>query len=418
MGGDAEVVVEGGHDLLEVDRSVLGMFAETIGRADDLAGPHAAAGEEGGGDGGPVVAAGVLVDPRRPAELAPGDDGRVLEHVVGVEVFDQGAHALVELGAVVADEGEVLTVAVPAAITQGHNPRTGLDEAPGDQQLVVDRRGPVVLELIGLAVAVTLPDPRVFLAQVEGVDELAGGEDVEGDRRVLIHPGDGSVGIDLAPEGVERLEQAASVGQLLQRDPPELHVIQRGPVGLERRVRRPEEADRAGIRPGGVSGPCGQADERRDAGVDRPLQLGDRGSQARVAADDPEVALLPPGVALEGFVAVGHADDGPDDRRLVHHLRDPREDLADLDAGDVGGDRLELAPDLGGGLGLDVPHVLVRRPAAEEDVDHRLVRRFLRRGRPAGLGADEVGEGQGGGPERQPADLEEPAPADAVAVTP
>jgi hypothetical protein len=50
-----------------------------------------------------------------------------------------------------------------------------------------------------------------------------------------------------------------------------------------------------------------------------------------------------------------------------------REDLADLDAGDLRRDRLKLAADFGRGLGLDVPQVLVRRAAAEEDVDDRLV---------------------------------------------
>ena len=65
--------------------------------ADDLAAADAAAGEEGAVDLRPVVAAGGLVDPGGPAELAPGDHRHVVEQAAGVEVFDQGAEALVEL---------------------------------------------------------------------------------------------------------------------------------------------------------------------------------------------------------------------------------------------------------------------------------------------------------------------------------
>ena len=44
----------------------------------------------------PVVAAGVLVDLRRAAELAPHDDRHVLVQPAVVQVFDQCGHALVE----------------------------------------------------------------------------------------------------------------------------------------------------------------------------------------------------------------------------------------------------------------------------------------------------------------------------------
>ena len=81
----------------------------------------------------------------------------------------------------------------------------------------------------------------------------------------------------------------------------------------------------------------------------------------------------PAGVALKRLVAV--------DRR-----RPPSESRHSLSmiAGDLGKTSpiwmpgtlveigLKLAADLRGGLGLDLPHVLVRRSAAQEDVDHRL----------------------------------------------
>ena len=71
-----------------------------------------------------------------------------------------------------------------------------------------------------------------------------------------------------------------------------------------------------------------------------------------------------------------------------------REQLADLDAGHVGLDRLELAADLARGVGLEVPHVLVRRPAGQVDVDDRLV---LRAAALVGLGAKQVGQRQPAG---------------------
>ncbi len=45
----------------------------------------------------------------------------------------------------------------------------------------------------------------------------------------------------------------------------------------------------------------------------------------------------PAGHALERVVAAAGADDGADDRALVHAGGDARKDFADLDAGDVGG---------------------------------------------------------------------------------
>src|SRR4051794_38968273 len=109
-------MVDGGDHLAEGDGPRRRELAQAVGAADDLAGPHAATGQQGTAHLRPVVAAGAVVDARRAAELAPDDDGRVVEHAAHVEVLDQGAEALVELAAVIADEVEVLAVAVPAAV--------------------------------------------------------------------------------------------------------------------------------------------------------------------------------------------------------------------------------------------------------------------------------------------------------------
>src|SRR2546426_5292587 len=71
---DAEVVIERGEDVAELDRPVRCLAAEAISRANHLPGLHAAAGQQSAGNTRPMIATGVLVDRRRAAKLAPDDD--------------------------------------------------------------------------------------------------------------------------------------------------------------------------------------------------------------------------------------------------------------------------------------------------------------------------------------------------------
>src|SRR5262249_53341504 len=64
-------------------------------------------------------------------------------------------------------------------------------------------------------------------------------------------------------------------------------------------------------------------------------------------------------------------DEGADDGELVHLPGDGWQHLADLDAGGLGLDRLELAA--GRGIGLEVPQVHVTGPAAHPEDDKALV---------------------------------------------
>ena len=63
------------------------------------------------------------------------------------------------------------------------------------------------------------------------------------------------------------------------------------------------------------------------------------------------------------------ADDGADDGQLVPHTGLQWEQLADLHAGDVGGDRLELAADTTWRLWLEVERFLLRRAAPHEQLN-------------------------------------------------
>ena len=85
------------------------------------------------------------------------------------------------------------------------------------------------------------------------------------------------------------------------------------------------------------------------------------------------------GHALEARMLVELADERADHRQLVHDGRRSGQQLADLDSRQLRGDRLELAADSRGSIGLEVERVLVRQAAREVDHDHRLVRRPSRR---------------------------------------
>ena len=73
VGVDAEVAVDGGQQIVGVERAVAGASADLVRRADDLAGADAAAGNQDAHRARPVVAANLAVvefQPRRPAEFA------------------------------------------------------------------------------------------------------------------------------------------------------------------------------------------------------------------------------------------------------------------------------------------------------------------------------------------------------------
>ena len=133
---DAELVIEGGEDVLIVHGPILRFFAQAVGRTDDLAHAHAAAGQEGARRLGPVVAAGGFVDAWSAAEFAPGDDADILVEAAGVQVFDQGGDSLIELVELRRKLGEVAAVPVPATEREGDATGPGLDQAPGQEELV------------------------------------------------------------------------------------------------------------------------------------------------------------------------------------------------------------------------------------------------------------------------------------------
>ena len=83
--------------------------------------------------------------------------------------------------------------------------------------------------------------------------------------------------------------------------------------------------------------------------------------------------------------------EGADLRKLVHHAGDAGQMLADVNAGDVGRDALEIASHLDRGVGLEVERVNRAQATFEEDIDERLV---LRGGRGPGGPREQARERQ------------------------
>ena len=111
---DAQRQAERGEEVGRVGRPLLDRRAVAAGLADRLAALDAAAGQHGAPGVREVVAALLLVDLRRAAELAhPDDQGRV-EQAALLQVVHQRAQAGVERAAQVLDRVEVVGRACPS----------------------------------------------------------------------------------------------------------------------------------------------------------------------------------------------------------------------------------------------------------------------------------------------------------------
>ena len=197
------------------------------------------------------------------------------------------------------------------------------------------------------------------LRDVEGLEHPARGEDLEGTLGEAVHaPRSASSWSKAAAEVVELAQQRAAAGEALgsiaasSRLSPDAAgaacCAARLRLGAERRERgvgQAQVARVAGVAPARLAGPGREPDERRDVGVDRPLETRDDRPQAGPAplrlADQVAVA----GQALAGRVVAARPDDRADHRELVHHPRQPGHVLADVEPRHVGRDRPELAAD-------------------------------------------------------------------------
>ncbi len=84
-----------------------------------------------------MVAACVLVDLGGAAELAPDHHGDVALESAAVNVVDQRRDTLVEHRQVLAEPVEVAPVRIPESVRDCDATRPGLNQAAGDQELLV-----------------------------------------------------------------------------------------------------------------------------------------------------------------------------------------------------------------------------------------------------------------------------------------
>ncbi len=183
--------------------------------------------------------------------------------------------------------------------------------------------------------------------------------------------------------------------------------LERVALDLERAVRRAEVA-RSDAR--GTVSQRGERDVGRDA-LPRRQQPRRQGPRRGVLQRRPRP--VPRGhVDRARTVGADRVAQRTDQHAAVHDLRQPRHVLADGDPRRRRGDRAELAADLLGGVGLEVPHVDRRRTPGEPDLDHP-GRRFLHPGvrRVRGLGPQRVGQAHS----QQPGHAD---PQDVAAVEP
>ena len=138
-----------------------------VGFADDLARAKAAAGDHRGARFGPVVAAVAAADARSTAELAPQDNGHIVQHIPLGQVGNQRVEADVEQRELLPHVDEVLLVRVPVADLQRDDRNARLDQPAGEQELPAV----VAVEIAGLG---------GLTVEIEGFAGLGGGDDVDG----------------------------------------------------------------------------------------------------------------------------------------------------------------------------------------------------------------------------------------------
>ena len=275
---------------------------------------------------------------------------------------------------------------------------------------VVARRA--VAEVLGIALTVPLAHLGIFLLQIHGIRHLAAGEHAQSLLGKGIHAGQLAAVIDIAPELVKPGQQRTPRAKTVLGHVVEGQVILAMVSGLERAMAYAKEARLAA---GPIRRmPClrSQANERRDAGLGGALQLGNRrpdaGPSAGRLAGGVKGRPLAAAVAHERIVRSirrpnNRADAGP----FIHDARHVRQQLADLDAGHVGGNGVQDASIFLRRVGLEINEILMRRRAGHVDHDHGLV--IAPHARGGLLGGEQLRQGQTA--ERPHAQEIPPAPA-------
>ena len=154
-------MVQRGKHLHEMHRSLGGFPPKPIGRTDHLPVFHSAPGKERAGDAGPMVAAAVLVDLRRSAELSPDADCHILIQAAVVQVLNQSRDALIKHRHVLAGIAVIVSVPIPKTECHRHHPHAGLHQPTRHKELFKNSRRRVTANRL-VALAVHLDCARVL----------------------------------------------------------------------------------------------------------------------------------------------------------------------------------------------------------------------------------------------------------------
>jgi hypothetical protein len=179
-----------------------------------------------------VVAADLLADDWRAAEFAPHDYAHIIFQAAIAQVVEQGREGVVEDGKILAlaVENRVVRAAVPIplAVVHRHHAAAGFDQPAGEQKALRHARGAVAVDVFGfVAGSVASDGSRVFLRQVESIDQARRRENVE---RLLAHriePVEAAGTVDVAPQPIDAGQQRAAIAEASGRDALQHHVVAR-----------------------------------------------------------------------------------------------------------------------------------------------------------------------------------------------
>ena len=188
---DTNGMIDRGGDIggaEELCGRIGGLF---VAGSDDLADFRAGTGEEERAASSPVVSAATFVDLRGPAEFGEKHDQRVVEQPALLEIADERGERLIHAGDVIATHrhladvrklllGDVVVVPQVSvvrviAVIDHDESRARFNESRGHQTTATD-----------LCAAVGIANGIRLFADVEGIANLAGGQQAESARKISV----------------------------------------------------------------------------------------------------------------------------------------------------------------------------------------------------------------------------------------
>jgi hypothetical protein len=149
-----------------------------------------------------MIAAGVFVDHRCPAEFAPDHDRDIFVEPARVQIGDEGADSLIKHGHVLAAGFERFAVPIPAAKCERDAADAGFDQPPRHEHLL-HQLWSAVIAVIRIAAAVAFDRGGIFFTDVERFGQAAACKNTECLLIEAIHAIHHPAGVDIAAKAIE-----------------------------------------------------------------------------------------------------------------------------------------------------------------------------------------------------------------------